>query len=632
MFEACSRGLRCAGLGLLSASAILAAGIELPVPSFGPGPAIRSIPLGVASAQIQSLEEGMKRATAGLGRSDAVTLDNVVFELGFMTYRIPKIEISGASLSQAELTALFASSSSESPASRLSRLSAREAKIPELRIEQSWAGFRGVVVYRDIVARDIVNGRIGSLTSPGATLEATAENVGNFRATSGQVSIDGLDVGHTVAVFGQGSESARAEMKALYGAFAMDAFAMTGPEGFDMRVARITGSGVKARPVAQAWNTYMTTVSRQPDLEKLTPAERASLFNAMAELYEGMDIGSMEATGLEFRNPNAKEQAVGRIARIAFTGETPSKPGDMRAEGLEVVSNTGKARITTVAFSGFSYKDTMQGLRNLGEKPLDKIDAADMRRLVPTLGTIRVSGLDFDVPNEGAKLPSADNIRFGIKDLEITADKPLNGIPTNARIALDRLTFPVPPNAKDDVLKELVAMGYKTLDVSFATAASWNEPGSEIVVREVSLRGSDMGTAVLRGVIGNVGKDVFNVDPAVAMVAVVGATARSVELSVENNGLFDRLLAQQAKKQGKSADDLRREYGMAAAVAVPAMLDKSPSAKSLGQAIARFIAKPGRLTISARAKDAAGLGLSDLIGAPNPAAILDKLEITATAE
>jgi len=168
--------------------------------------------------------------------------------------------------------------------------------------------------------------------------------------------------------------------------------------------------------------------------------------------------------------------------------------------------------------------------------------------------------------------------------------------------------------------------------VSFATAASWNEPGREIVVREVSLRGSDMGTAVLRGVIGNVGKDVFNVDPAVAMVAVVGATARSVELSVENNGLFDRLLAQQAKKQGKSADDLRREYGRAAAVAVPAMLDKSPSAKSLGQAIARFIAKPGRLTISARAKDAAGLGLSDLIGAPNPAAILDKLEITATAE
>jgi hypothetical protein len=631
MVKACSRGLRRAGFGLLCASACLASGIEWSAPSFGPGPAVRAISLGVASAQVQSFEEGMKRATAGLGRSDSVTLENLVFNLGPLTYRLPKVELSGASLSQADLTALLAPASSEPAAARLARLSAREARIPELRIEQSWAGFRGVAVYRDLVARDIVNGRIGSLASPSATLEATAENLGTIKATSGRATLEGLDLAHTAAVFGGTTGAAQAELKTLYGAFAMDAFAMTGPQGFDLRVSRITGSGVKARPVGQAWNTYLTLVSQQPDLEKLAPADRARLFTAMADLYEGVEVGAMEATGLEFRNPGPKEQATGRVARIAFTGENATRPADMRAEGMDIETNEGKVRIASLASTGFSYKDTIKGLRSLGEKPLDKLEAAELRRLIPTFGTIRLAGLDI-VPNGNGKLPGTQKIRLGIKDMEITADKPLNGIPTNVRVALDHMTFELPPDTNEDGFKELLAMGYKALDVSLATAASWNEPGSEIVLREVSVRGTDMGSALLRGVIGNVGKEVFDVDPAVAMVAVIGATARNLELRVENNGLFERLLAQQAKKQGKSAEDLRREYGVAAAAVIPALLGNSPNAKSLGQAIGRFVAKPGRLTISARTKDPAGIGFSDVAVSPDPAAILDKLEITATVE
>ncbi|HEX2725840.1 MAG TPA: hypothetical protein VHN20_08485 [Beijerinckiaceae bacterium] len=629
MSKACSRGLRRACFGLLSASAIAASGIQFSPPSFGPEPAVGSISLGLASAQIPSFEEGMKRATAGLGQAGAVTLENLAFEVGFTTYRIPKVEISGTNLSQAELTALLGAASNEPAGSRFSRLSAREAKIPELRIEQSFAGARGAVVYHDVVARDIVNGRIGSLTSARATLEFTAEHLGDLKATAGRTSLDGLDLPHAAAVFAPTAGAGRGEMKTMYGAFAMEGFAMSGPEGVEVRIPRMSGSGVKARPIGQALNTYVTMLARQPDLEKLPPAERSKLIDALAELYEGFDLGAMEMANIEIRNPGAKPPAVGRIGRVAFSG-AGTKPADLRAEGIEIVAENGKARVATIAVTGFSYRPTIAGLKSIGDKPVEKIDAADMRRLIPTLGTIRVSGLDLDVPN--TKTPGAENIRLGLKDMEITADKPLNGIPTNSRIAFENLTFAIPADAQEDGLKELLAMGYRALDISLATAASWNEPGGEIVMQEFSVRGSNMGSAALRAVVGNVGKDVFDVDPAVAMVALVGATARNLELRVENNGLFERLLAQQAKKQGKSADDLRREYGVAAAAVIPALLGNSSNAKSLGQALGRFIAKPGRLTISARARDAAGIGLTEFIAAPDPAAILEKLEITATVE
>jgi hypothetical protein len=141
-----------------------------------------------------------------------------------------------------------------------------------------------------------------------------------------------------------------------------------------------------------------------------------------------------------------------------------------------------------------------------------------------------------------------------------------------------------------------------------------------------------MGNATLRGVLGNLTKDVFSPDSTVALVALVGATAKSLDLTVENQGLFERALAEAARKQGKAPDDLRREYGMAAAVAVPAMLGGSPAARNLGQAVARFIAKPGRLRISARSKEATGLGVSDMALLGNPSAIFDKLDVTATVE
>jgi hypothetical protein len=164
------------------------------------------------------------------------------------------------------------------------------------------------------------------------------------------------------------------------------------------------------------------------------------------------------------------------------------------------------------------------------------------------------------------------------------------------------------------------------------TAASWNEPGNEFVLREMSVSGAQMGSANLRATFGGVTKDVFNPDHAVALVALFGATVKNAQLTIENGGLFEKLLEQEARKQSKSVDDLRKEFGIVAAVGVPAMLGNSANAKTIGQAVARFVAKPGKLMTSARAKDSAGLGIADLGSIGQPGAILEKLEVTATAE
>ena len=223
-------------------------------------------------------------------------------------------------------------------------------------------------------------------------------------------------------------------------------------------------------------------------------------------------------------------------------------------------------------------------------------------------------------------------MRFAVREVEVTADKPVNGVPTNLRFGVDGVAFTVPPGAKQDGLRELSELGYTKADVSGLIAASWNEASNELVVREVSMRGSDMGSVTLRGTLGNISKDVFSPDVTVAIVSLIGATAKTVDLAIENTGLVEKVMAQQAQQQKKSLEDLRREYGMAAAVGIPALLGNTASAKTLGQAIARFITKPGRLAITAKAKDSGGLGVADFASIGEPATILEKVDITARSE
>jgi hypothetical protein len=148
----------------------------------------------------------------------------------------------------------------------------------------------------------------------------------------------------------------------------------------------------------------------------------------------------------------------------------------------------------------------------------------------------------------------------------------------------------------------------------------------------MSVRAANMGNATLTGTIGHVPRDVFHADSTIAAVALVGVTAQSLDLTIQNDGLFERIIAREAKRQQRPPEELRRDYGIAAAIGVPAALGNSGAAKTVGSAIARFVAKPGRLTIQAKVKDGTGIGLADLAAGADPAAMLDRIEVTARAE
>jgi hypothetical protein len=640
MSGASSRRLRLACLTAVSALAIGASGVGFPpvrnldlalgehgrltIGAVRTGASL----LGVAAAQVPGLQQGLDRALQGVGGAETVTLDNVVLDLGFATYRMPKVEVSGSSLSRAELMGLFDRNAGDLPA-RLARFSAKQVRIPELVVEQTFANQRQVTRYRAIAVDGVAQGRVAAASSEGASFEMKG-GAGAGAGTMGRLTLTDVDLPETVRVYSERAASP-GPMKKLYAGFTLENLAVTTEDGPQFKVARVAGRDFSARPTKDSWTETMKAFTVAEGLDKATPAEQSRVFGAVADVFDSMEVGLVEATGIDIVNPKGKDKGAGGIARVAYSGGA-GKPADLRMERLELAADQGKAKIDLIAFTGFSFTSTFRALRDLEGKPAKDLDMATLRQLIPTIGTIRISGMDFDMPDDDKKGPAAENIRFSLKDMEVTADRPLNGIPTNLRAGMDGFRMPIPPGTTEEGLKDLAAMGYKELDLSWATAAAWNAPTNELLVREVSVRGAGMGSTSLRATFGGVTRDAFSPDNALAMVTLLGATVRNADLTIENGGLLEKLLAREAGKQKKSVDDLRKEFGMAAAIAVPAMLGNSGQAKAIGQAVARFVAKPGKLSISARTKDPAGLGLADLTAIGEPGAILDKLEVTAAAE
>ncbi|WP_112664246.1 hypothetical protein [Microvirga flavescens] len=569
--------------------------------------------------------------SAALAQSaDTFTLENVTLAIGSTTYRAKQIGFSGVSSPRADIEAIFDGQATTPMAERLKRLNAKQIVIPELVVEQKLAGFAQRTIYRNIVASNVTQGRIATIAAETAMQEITQKS-GVDTFTQGPSTIAELDLAAMARLYLEKATSPNEPLTKIYGDFSISDAVLTGSNGSVARIAKITGRDFTARPTEDSWSGTLSLLTALSETDKVAKEDQGRLASSLADLLSAMNIGFVEASGIDITD-RTKDGGNVRINRAAYTSASNGQPADMRIEGMLFTADDGQAKIDTISFTGFSFEPTLNGLRALRSKPLEEFDATTLRSLVPTIGTVRISGLAIEARGKAEKNKKPDPIKASVEEIELTADKPMNGVATNVRFGIKHYAMALPAGSKEEGIKDLLDLGYKDIDLSFLISSAWDEARNQIEIRDLFFDGKDIGQVSLRGTLGNVSKDVFHADTAVASVALLAAKAKSVELFIENKGLFDRYIAKEAKDQKTKPEAVRRNYGMAAAVLVPSLIGNSQKAQLLSQTIAKFIAKPGRLTIKAQAKDPAGLSVVELAAQTEPAAVLDKLDISAKAE
>ncbi|WP_019903904.1 hypothetical protein [Methylobacterium sp. 77] len=568
-----------------------------------------------------------------------VTLQNVTMTVGGTVLTAPQIIVSGTRLTKDDLLALL-KGGPEPLAARLSKFDAASIVIPELRSETRIGTKAQTATYRDVTAKDVRGGRIAQATAAGAT---AAEAGGEARrsASYGRMEMRDVDLAAMARLYGEAGD-AKSPMMRLYGAFSVSDTLMEA-DGTVVKLARIEGTDLSGRQIPATWTGALDAVT-QTDPAHADPADKARILGVLADLFDGFSIGSFQASGLTISQTKDGEPVSIAMGRLALSS------GGLSMEDLGFHVGETSAKLARLSLSGFSLAPTVAALRKLSVQPGDPSEQ-DLRRMTPVLGTLAFKDLSLALPPDekpaGTDRPGARPLaaprdplaptaataplHIGLRDGALAFGPLRDGVPTTGRANLSGLTLPASVVAGIPGLGSLGAYGYRDLDLDVVADTAWNEAAKELSVSEVSVSGKDMGSVRINGTLGGIGPAVFDPDPSVSTFAMLGATAKALDLRIENTGLFERFIASQSKSLSLKPEELTQEYVTATTFGVPAILGNSAGAKAIGTAMGQFVTKPGTLVVSAKAKNAGGIGMLEFSAAPTPGAVLDRLDVSAKA-
>ncbi|SDA18838.1 hypothetical protein SAMN02799622_02142 [Methylobacterium sp. UNC378MF] len=603
-----------------------------------------------------------------------VTVTDVMLPLGGTLLKAPKLTASGTRLSKEDLAAILRSDSAVPWEQRLAKLDAGSLTIPVLTSENAGPGDnRQTVTYRDVVARDIRAGRVGELSAAGATVSAIA-GPNRSSGTYGQVRATDLDLAalsrlYTVPGDGKGP------VQRVYGTIQVSDVTYSDARGTTVKIARLDGRDLGGRQVPDGWSGAFAIVAGGFD----ESSDRRPLAGAAADLIAATSVGSLEMQGLSVSDTDPKGPVLFEIGRAAYTSSGAERGTTLN--NLSLSRGPLRIHVGRVAALGTSLAPTVATLQGIAAEPTGGPGFSDveMRRLTPTLGNLTLSDLSIELPSEAeadratprdprppargalpdpsrpgagkaveprAVEPRAADIvadplavtvsprparRVALREANLAFGPPTEGVPSATRVTLSGLTLPADLLAGAPIVGMLPVYGYRDLDLDLVADATLDEKARDLALREVTISGRDIGTVRLSGLLGGIGPELFSGTLPAATMLMFSGSAKTLDLTVENAGLFERFLAAQSKDLSLKPDELRKEYVTASLLGVPIILGNSAAAKGIGAAMGQFVMKPGKLAVHAKSKEPAGIGFIDLGAARSPAAVLDRLDVEAKA-
>lgn len=557
---------------------------------------------------------------SAIAQSNAASAEDVSIETALATFEIRRIELSGTSLTTAELAQMLASETAPI-GERIAKISATAISIPQLVAVAKLGPSSQKIVYRDVLLTDVVKGKAAAASAEGASFSISDPELGETEGAYGRMAGKAVDLVLAARIM-SGTRDDRAEPKtALYDSFAIEGFHLSNSKArFDLGIQAISGRGVKGRPLR------LPRIGMQDsDQTPLEHKKRVALF--YADVLDAVSVDEMDASDLRLTLRGGEAPASLSIGQVAI-----SKFYGTEIDGLSVQNLAFETEPATIGFEGLAvHRLDLGRLQDaLAKAPASNEDAAsgaNVRAAMPAIEEMVLTKLDV---NTAGSKPGRESLRsaFKLARLEIHGSNQKDGAPTQVDAALDHMTFSL-DQANEGAFKDLSAMGYSQLDLSSRIAMAWDESKQELAIGRFSLEGADMGTVQISGLLSNVTKDLLSSNRVVATVAALGVVLNKIDLRVENAGLFEKAIAAQAERQNKSIDEIRQTYARGAMVFVPSLLENGPAAKAIGAALAKFVAHPKNFHLVVAAPE--GFGLSDLTSIRAPGALLKKLDIAVAA-
>lgn len=534
---------------------------------------------------------------------------------------------------------------------RIERFAATSISTPEVTFTQSVATTEQKTVYRNLALSEIAGGRIARYSIDNGSYDIKMQLPDSEGAmkdkhmvvSTGAIAGQDIDVAYLARLYTEKAGPDDKEAKPLYGPLSIKAVSFSEGDGH-FSYDEIRSDGFTARMPSEPLLDTLKTLTTTQDPDELSPEARQALFAKVVSILDMFGKSNMQLIGFKVDAPDEKEGAAGKRVKATIDRidmQMDSRTLDFGLNGMSIGDGDGKIEVAEASLKGFDWSSTIKGISEIIALDETQMETFQFNRLIPELGRVRVGGINVDIAapekteeeTEEETAGTPERIKFSLKNFEMGLTKPFNGIPTDIEIRQDELTLPIPADSTEEVFVEARKLGLETLAFSYGLAAGWDEPNSNLVIRDISLSSKDFGSVNFAGLVSGFTEEFFSFDVNRAQAALFGLAGREVKLTIKDEGLMAKAIKLYALQNDMTEDQVRATLTLVASMMLPQVAAEQPKLQNAVQALVQFISKPGTLTVTVKSTGANGLGIFDLVAASdNPMGLLDKVDIQATAE
>lgn len=538
-----------------------------------------------------------------------LTFDNLVVTLGATTYRIPRIEIEGASLPPAEFAKFFLNGGINA-AALLASISARRIVVPSMSSESRNDSRVERAAYRKLLFENVVSGRAATVRGDGGEETIESAKRGVQRVFWGASVAKGLSLGELARFALSTRREANAPLKTFVDEEVVESSRLEDASAnLVLTTGRLKLEGVRGRALQTPAGKLIER------FEKLDPSKPEDDPALMRDALDA--LRSIEAAAIEVDNVVASGK-----------GDSAGKPfaAKIARAGMRKVAGAGAGE---VFFDDFSLAAADGGNLSVKRIALNELQLAPVLEsgAYPRLARVDVQGVAADLPDP--KTSETSRIKFSVENANATFANFVETTPTKFSGRIDKFNVDLAARGDTQATAHFLALGYRELALSGLAAGEWREKTSEAALEPVAIDAKNMGVAHLSALFGNVSRAAFSPSPLISRAAMLTTSVKSIDLTLEGDGLVDRVLALEAKEQTTSVEKARADYAKAAAAAITTLGGSGPNVKRVADAVAAYIEKPKRLHL--RLVSQRGVNALDAL-ARKPSEILESLEVEASAD
>lgn len=306
-------------------------------------------------------------------------------------------------------------------------------------------------------------------------------------------------------------------------------------------VATAQAGPLKLKQFSENLTDLFDRAATDPGFLQANPENASKIATAVRDAFA---LDALSGEGISVAGQNQSGAIKAAAAKLDVSNFTANSISRIRASGLDVVDATGNVTLSSLDIGGVNLIPVKNDAGKTTSTGSDVVGDT----IVPTIASVGAEGLSLKLQG---MIASLDNFDLSMAYF-------IGATPTNVKAKLEHLKFRAGDVAAPQIRQTFTDLGYNDVDLSLNFSVFWDDASSSILVDDLSVVGTDMGSLTISGSLAGISRMGFDSPTSVLPQEFASAGLRNMRVTFQNDGLFDRFIVRISEVNGKNVEEIKK--------------------------------------------------------------------------